>query len=115
MSTIDDYLINIESLQKTELEKVRNAVKKAVPEAQEVITYGMPGFKYKGKYLIAFAPFKDHLSIFPGTEAVEAFKNKLSGYKTSKGTIQFTVDNPIPEDIIIDICQFRAQDINSKI
>ncbi len=114
MLTIDEYLSKVEIAQKTELEKVRNTVKRAIPDAQEVITYGMPGFKYKGKYLIAFAPFRNHLSIFPGSEAVEAFKNKLSGYRTFKGTIQFTVDNPIPEDIIKEIVLYRIKEINFK-
>jgi uncharacterized protein YdhG (YjbR/CyaY superfamily) len=114
MLTIDEYLSKVEIAQKIELEKVRKVVKKIILEAQEVITYGMPGFKYKGKYLLAFAPFKDHLSIFPGAEAVEASKNKLSGYKTSKGTIQFTVDNPITEDIIKEIVLYRIKEIDFK-
>ena len=70
MSVVDDYLKNLPEPQKAELERIRKIVKQTVPEAEEVISYGVPGFKYKGKYLITFAAFKDHLSLFPGSAPI---------------------------------------------
>jgi uncharacterized protein YdhG (YjbR/CyaY superfamily) len=100
MTVIDDYFAKVEPPQRKELERIRRIVKDVVPEAVEVISYGMPGFKYKGRYLVSFAAFKGHMSLFPGSAPVESFKKELSGYKLSKGTIQFTLDKPLPDDII---------------
>ena len=71
----------------------------------------MPVFKVNGKYILGIAAFKDHMSLFPGSEPVEGLKEKLKEFKTSKGTIQFTADKPIPETIvkeIVDLCLLRA-------
>lgn len=112
MSVVDEYFEKLEPEQRTELERIRKIVRKNYPEAEEVITYGMPGFKYKGKYLVSFNAFKDHLSLFPGSKPIEKLSGKLKSYKTSKGTIQFTLDNPIPEELIRDILAVRAADIS---
>lgn len=111
MKTIDEYLANVSSSQRTELERIRKIVAKTVPEAEECISYGMPTFKLKGKYLFYFAAFKNHMSIFPGSYLVEATKEKLTKFKISKGTVQFTADNPIPEDTIKEIVLLRKADI----
>lgn len=111
MSIVDDYLANLSNPQKQILNQVRKIVDQVVPDAQEVITYGMPGYKYKGKYLIAFAVFKNHMSIFPGAEPVEVLKSKLTKYKTSKGTVQFTVDNPLTDEIITELLNIRLSRI----
>ena len=115
MSVIDEYLQNVENLQKIELEKIRRLTKQVAPDAKEVISYGLPGFKYKNKYLITFASFKNHMSIFPGAEAIEHYSEQLKGFKTSKGTIRFTVQKPIPENILVGIIKYRMSDIDSKI
>lgn len=112
MNKVDEYLHCINEPAKTELERIRSYIKALVPDAEEVITYGMPGFKYKKNYLIAYAPFKDHMSIFPGGEAVTTFATELAGYKTSKGTIQFTGEKPLPEDLLKKIVLQRKQDID---
>lgn len=105
MTPIDTYLKNVPSDQKAELERIRTVVKKIVPEVEEVISYGMPVFKYKGKYLIGMSQFKDHLSIFPGSGPVESLAEELAGFKTSKGTVQFTIEKPIPETLLITVIQ----------
>jgi uncharacterized protein YdhG (YjbR/CyaY superfamily) len=112
MEAVDDYLSKVKEPEKLELERVRKVIKVAVPDATEAISYGMPAFKYKGKYLIAYAPFKDHLSIFPGSSAVDSFQGELKNYKTSKGTIQFTLDKPIPDKLIKEIVLARVAEIN---
>jgi uncharacterized protein YdhG (YjbR/CyaY superfamily) len=114
MSVIDDYLNKVEAPQKAALERVRKIIKQISPNAEEVITYGMPGFKYKGKYLIAFAPFKNHMSIFPGAEAVEITKADLGNHTLSKGTIQFTIDSPLSEALIKKVVTVRMKAIDKK-
>jgi uncharacterized protein YdhG (YjbR/CyaY superfamily) len=113
MSLIDDYLNQVTEPNKSELQRVRVFVSNLVPDAEEVITYGMPGFKYKKKYLIAYAPFKDHLSIFPGSEAVTTFSTDLAEFKTSKGTIQFTIDKPLPDNLLQKIVLQRKKSIDN--
>jgi uncharacterized protein YdhG (YjbR/CyaY superfamily) len=98
MSVIDDYLETVQQPQQDVLKHIRE-----VPGAEEVITYGMPGFKYNGKYLISFCAFKDHMSIFPGAEPFEPLAKRLKPFKRSKGTIQFTLDQPLPDDLLKDI------------
>ncbi len=103
MTSVDTYLDNLSTPIRAELQRVRSIVHHTVPEAEECISYGMPVFKYKKKYLIGYAAFKNHMSLFPGSGPVELLKNKLTDYKLSKGTIQFTSENPIPEGVIVEI------------
>ena len=112
MSLIDDYLRNVDDDRRAALERVRRIVSKTVPEAEEVISYGMPGFKYKKKYLFGFAPFKDHMSIFPAAEPLATMADQLKDFKTSKGTIQFTLEKPIPEEIITGLLAIRMKAID---
>src|SRR4051812_25778834 len=114
MSVIDEYLDNVSAPQRAELERIRRIVQETVPEAEELISYGMPGFKYQGKYLVGFAAFKDHLSLFPTSRPVEVFEDKLKGFQISKGTIQFTEENPIPEHLIKEILLSRVADIAKR-
>ncbi len=107
MSVIDDYLATVSSEQKAALEHVRKTIQATAPDATEAISYGMPAFKYKGKYLVGFCQFKDHLSIFPGGEIVEMLGEQLQEWKTSKGTIQFTLEKPLPDTLIEDIVGMR--------
>lgn len=113
MSVIDTYLSQLPAPQRTELERIRRIVKKYYPEAREAISYGMPAFKYNGKYLVAYWAFKEHLSLFPTSGTVEALHEKLSAYTTSKGTIQFTLKKTLPEPLIAEILQERVRAILS--
>jgi len=115
MSAIDIYLENVTPEQKVALEHIRQLVKSQLPDAEEVISYGMPTFKYKRKNLLHFAGFKDHMSLFPtGDEAVKAIKG-VDRYQTSKGTLQFSTEDPIPDDMIkqIIICRIKSIDNGS--
>ena len=114
MSVVDEYLNTLEGPEKAALEHISMLVKQTAPEAEQVITYGMPGFKYKGKYLISFAAFKAHMSIFPGAEAIEAFKADLAKYKTSKGTIQFTLEQPLSDTLVKKIIKNGLDRINRR-
>jgi uncharacterized protein YdhG (YjbR/CyaY superfamily) len=114
MSVIDDCLSKLDEPQKPELEKIRNTIKQIVPEAEETISYGVPTLKHKGKYLIHFAAFKDHMSLFPGSGAIKVLEDKLSKFKLAKGTIQFTIDNPIPKSVLKLIIKYRLNNIAGK-
>jgi len=114
MTVIDDYLQKVGPAQHVELERVRAIVMKAVPEAEDTIGYGMPVLKYKHKYLIGFAPFKNHMSVFPGAEAVKELKEKLGDYVWAKGTVQFTIEKPLPEPLIKEMVEIRRRAIDKK-
>jgi len=113
MSVIDDYLKKIDPPERAELERIRSIVKQMVPDAEEVIAYGMPGFKYRGKYLLGYNALKDHLSLFPTSEPIEQLAGKLSDFKLSRGTIRFQLDHPIPEDLIKEIVAIRLKAIST--
>lgn len=114
MKDIDKYLANLSDEQKREINRVLKITLKTVPEAKECITYGMPGFKYKGKYLIAYSAAKNHYGMYPGSGAVVDLKKELKGFDTSKGTIRYTLENPITEDTLKKVLLYRKSDIDSK-
>lgn len=105
-STVDEYLAAIPSdIARETLVKLRAIIRDEIPDAEEVISYGMPMFKHRGM-VIGYAFFKKHSSLFPGG-TVERFADKLDGYKTSKGTIQFPHDHLMPEALIREIARNR--------
>jgi len=109
-SDVEAYLAGIAEPARSMLEKIRHIVWSLAPEAEEVIAYGIPTFKLNGN-LVHYANFTNHCSFFPGgTVRNEALKDQLSGYKTSKGTIQFTRDNPLPDDLIRKIVIMRLEE-----
>lgn len=97
--TVDEYLADLPEKERAVLSNIRKTIKATAPKADEVIGYGMPGYKYHGM-LVYFAAFKNHLSFFTGTSMLEKFEKEVKPYKTSKGTLQFTVDKPIPTSLI---------------
>jgi uncharacterized protein YdhG (YjbR/CyaY superfamily) len=112
-TTTDKYLDQLDKPEKEELIRIRAIVKEMVPEAVETISYGMPGFKYKGKYLLGYAAFKEHLSLFPTSVPIEELKGKLKDFKIAKGTIQFTLNKPIPDDLIREIVGARLKQLTN--
>jgi uncharacterized protein YdhG (YjbR/CyaY superfamily) len=95
------------------LEKIRAAIKSTAPKAEEVISYGMPGYKYFGP-LVYMAAFKDHLSFFPGSSQIIKLYDELKDFKTAKGTIQFTVDKPLPTGIVKRIVKARMAENEAR-
>lgn len=115
MSQIDTYLDEHASAsQRPHLEHIRQLVLEMVPEATETIGYGIPTFKYKGKNLIHFAAFKHHMSIFPTASPIAELKDQLAAFTVAKGTIQFTEDNLIPDELIKQLVELRLHDIEGK-
>lgn len=114
VQSVEEYLNLFPEDQRKELEKIRKAVKDAAPKAEELISYGMPGYKLNG-VLVYFGGFKNHCSFFPaGNSVIQKFKNELKHYKTSKGTIQFPLNEPIPISLIKKIVRERAKENESR-
>jgi len=111
---IDEYLAGVAEPARSTLNKIRVAIRSAVPaEASETISYGIPAFKYKG-VLVWFAAFSDHCSLFPTAAIIEAFKKELKGFKLSKGTIQFPIDKPLPSALVRKMVKTRVAQIENK-
>lgn len=111
-TVIDTYLNTLEPAQKDELQRIREIVHNTVPEVDETIDYGMPAFKYQGKYLIGFYVYKNHMSLFPTAEPINSIKSLLGGFEISKGTIQFSMTNTIPEPLIRKLLLYRIDGID---
>lgn len=115
MSAMDDHLDGLPPAQKDALARVRAVVKDVAPEAEEGKSYGMPAFLYAGRPLLGFRAAKAHLSVFPfSPEAVESVKGRLEGFDLSKGTIRFTEDSPLPDDVLADLVRARKKEIAAK-
>jgi uncharacterized protein YdhG (YjbR/CyaY superfamily) len=103
INTIDDYLFQLPENQQLTLEELRRVIRDAAPEAEEMISYGMPAFKYYGM-LVYFAAFKNHCSFFVGNGSlVKEMGDALKGYKTVTSGIHFTPENPLPAELVRDI------------
>lgn len=109
VKSIDEYLALQNEKVRFALEELRQIIRDTAPEAEEVISYGMPAYKYKGM-LVYFAAYKKHCSLFGGNSTLtEQMKEELKGYKTSKGTIQFTLENPLPKELVEKIVRARMK------
>lgn len=108
---IDEYIASFpEEIQKM-LTEIRSVIKKIAPQAEETISYNIPTFKLNGSYLIYFAGWKNHISLYPFSTAMEAAIKEASAYKTpGKGTIQFSTDKPLPIDLITKIVKLRIKE-----
>jgi uncharacterized protein YdhG (YjbR/CyaY superfamily) len=112
--TVDEYLAGIPEPARSTFNKMRAAIRSAVPpEATEIISYRIPAIKYKG-VLVWFAAFSNHCSLFPTASVIEAFKSELKGFSTSKGTIHFPLDKALPIALIKKLVKARAAQIESK-
>ena len=113
--TVDEYLAGVPEPARGTLNKVRAMIRSAAPrEATEAISYRVPTFKHKGS-LVAFAAFPNHCSFFPMSNSVmEAFQSELRGYHTSKGTIHFPVDKPLPAALVKKLVKARIAENENK-
>ena len=113
-NNVDEYLARVPEPARSTLNKMRAVIRSAVPpEATETISYRIPAFKHKG-VLVWFAAFSNHCSLFPTASVVEAFKNELKGFSTSKGTIHFPTDEPLPTALIKRIVKARVAQNEGK-
>ncbi|HZE62405.1 MAG TPA: DUF1801 domain-containing protein [Pyrinomonadaceae bacterium] len=98
--TIDEYLAPLSDDKRAALEKLRKAVKSAAPKAEECISYQMPGFRLNGRLLVSFGAAAKHCAFYPGAHPVKAHQDELKSYDTSKGTIRFPTDRPLPAALV---------------
>ncbi|MBA4319874.1 MAG: hypothetical protein C0412_15860 [Flavobacterium sp.] len=105
----DEYFSQQTSEVQILLEQMRQTIKKAAPEAQEVISYNMPAFKYHGM-LVYFAAYKNHIGFYATPTGHSEFKEELSVYKQGKGSVQFPLTKPLPLDLIAKIVKFRVKE-----
>jgi uncharacterized protein YdhG (YjbR/CyaY superfamily) len=108
---VDEYLAGIPEPAQSTLKHIRAVIRSVVPsETTEVISYGIPMFKYRGM-LVGYAAFKKHCSLFPtGSGVLDRFEKELKGYRTSKGTIQFPSDKPLPDALVKKIVKARVKE-----
>jgi uncharacterized protein YdhG (YjbR/CyaY superfamily) len=109
MDLIDDYIKKFPKEVQEKLQELRKVINENAPKAQEKISYGMPTFYLKGN-LVHFAAYSGHIGFYPAPSGIEAFKDELMGYKTSKGAIQFPIAEDLPLDLIRKIVQFRVEE-----
>lgn len=112
-TTIDEYIGTFPQDVRDILQKLRQTIHAAAPDAEEAISYQMPTFKLHGN-LIHFAAFKSHIGLYPTPSATEAFVQELAPYAVSKGSIRFPLDQPIPYDLVTRIVEYRVQETVNK-
>ena len=113
-NTVDEYIATFPKDVKEILDNLRKVIKETAPEAQEAISYNMPGYKLNGM-LLWFAAAKNHIGLYPTASPILFFKEALKEYKTSKGAIQFPINKPIPLDLVREIIKFKVDENTSKL
>ena len=111
---VDEYLAGVPKEARATLEKLRKTIKAAAPMASEVISYQMPMYKHHGM-LVGFAAFKDHCSLFPGAAVINAHKEELKRYDTSKGTIRFPTNKPLPAALVKKLVKARIAENERRV
>jgi uncharacterized protein YdhG (YjbR/CyaY superfamily) len=113
VGVVDDYFESLNPASRAAFERIRSLALEIVPEAEQGTSYGMAALRYKQKPLLGFAAAKRHLSVFPfSPPAVDEVRDRLSGFDVSKGTIRFSVDKPLADDVISDLVRFRMAEID---
>lgn len=113
--TVDEYLVSVPEPARSTLDKVRAAIRSVVPpETTEVLSYRIPAFKYK-RMLMWYAAFSDHCSLFPTASVIEKFEEELKPFRTSKGTILFPIDRPLPAALVKKMAKMRLAELEGKV
>lgn len=109
---IDGYLAQLDEHKRATLQRLRESILRAIPEAEECISYGMPAFRVGGKVVAGFAAFKNHLSYLPHSGSVlDRLGDELSGYSMSKGALRFPVDEPLPDALVARLVSVRLREL----
>jgi len=107
--THEDYLAAVTEDKRAALQKLRKAIKAAAPKAEECISYQIPAFRLNGKFLVAYGAGANHCAFYPGS-VVQALKKELKGYDTSKGTVRFPADKPLPSALVRKLVKRRIEE-----
>jgi len=108
--TIDAYIIGFPTDVQQRLQRLRQVILEAAPDAEEAIRYQMPSFRLAGKNLVHFAAFQHHIGFYPIPSGISAFKKELAPYKQGKGSVQFPLDEPVPYELVKKIVAFRVKE-----
>jgi uncharacterized protein YdhG (YjbR/CyaY superfamily) len=110
-ASVEEYLSALPAEPRTALEQLRATIKTAAPQATEAISYQMPAFKDQGRFLVSYAAFKDHCSLFPATQAVrDRLGKELEPYLSGKGTIRFAAEEPLRATLVKAIVEIRLEE-----
>ena len=112
--TVDQYLARVSHRKRATLEKLRRAITAAAPEAEECISYGVPAFRLGGKVRVLFGAATNHCAFYPGALPIEAHRNELEAYDTSKGTIRFQPDHPLPARLVRMLVKTRIAEYAAR-
>ncbi len=112
--TIDEYLEKVSAEQRAALEKLRKVIRATAPKAEECISYAFPAFRLDGRFLVAFGPSGGHCAFYPGSTAIEVHQGELQSYDTSKGTIRFRRDRPLPMTLVRKLVKARIADAAAR-
>lgn len=113
-NTVNEYIDSFPSATKKLLTQVRKTIKAAAPKSEELIAYGMPGYKLNGKPLVYFAGYEYHIGFYATPTGHKKFEKQLSVYKQGKGSVQFPIDEAMPLKLITDIVKFRVKENDAK-
>jgi uncharacterized protein YdhG (YjbR/CyaY superfamily) len=116
LNEVEHYLSKVSEPHRSTLWALRNTILEIIPEAEEVISYGFPGYKINGKVICGFDAFKNHCSFFPHSSLViPVLQDELKDYKTSKGALQFPADRPLSKDLVEKLIEVRLKQLDSQI
>lgn len=111
---VPEYLAEFQGQTLEKMEYLRQLILKTAPDAEEVISYNMPAYKWNG-ILVYFAGYKNHIGFYPTGSGITAFEKELESYKYSKGAVQFPLNKPIPDDLVIKMLKFRMEQNGLKV
>ena len=113
--TIDDYLANVKPDQRKTLQKLRQTIQTTAPKAEECISYGIPAFRLNRRVLVFFGAWANHCAFYPGSaRTLKKFRNALRNFQTSKGTIRFPPDKPLPVALVKELVKTRIEENNDR-
>jgi uncharacterized protein YdhG (YjbR/CyaY superfamily) len=113
LNGVDEYIMSFPEEAQYRLQEIREAIQSVAPQAEEVISYQMPAYKYNG-ILVYFAGYKNHIGFYPTPSGTAAFKEELAEFKTSKAGIQFPIEKKIPVSLVKKIVKFRMKENTDK-
>jgi len=112
---IDDYLAKLDEPKRATLQKLRQTILDMLPDAEEVISYGMPAFRLNGRVIVGFAAFKNHLAYLPHSGSVfNELRDELAAYTSTEGSLHFPIDKPLPKALVKKLIAVRLRQVEPK-
>jgi uncharacterized protein YdhG (YjbR/CyaY superfamily) len=112
--SIDEYIAEFPPEKRELLEEMRSIIRAAAPGATETISYAIPTFDLDGRHLVHFARFSNHIGFYPTPSGIDGFRAELARYRSTRGAVQFPLDEPLPADLIRRVVEFRVKQVAGK-